>query len=329
MTDEPESLFEKLLNKHEPKSNTYVIASACIAAIILGLTMFLLVRAFQWRAGLAALRAEPGIEILSIKRAGFFKKQLFGLKDPLAPTAESILEKHNIGPHRAIITLTEYHSLNTPYARQREEKRESEFRELKETLMTAVGDFASTLTEQRETDIEKITQMLFDAKFPEEMKTVEIRREDGNWIVEGELYKPILDDFMKEAPGYLVDGELISENLGNRTESRLSSLREEIHATDLSKRNLDGELVNVERIQRLIRDFDKVCDASLLPLPRIRLESNGSLSNREAAILDEILDQIVANDGISKSRFLPSAVETGDKESPAIALRILQIAERN
>ena len=100
----------------EPKSTLYVLVSATVAAIILGMTIFLLVRGFQWRAALADLRAEPGIEILSVERLGFFKKRLLGLRDPLAQTAESILRKNNISPHTAEVILTEYHSLKTPYA---------------------------------------------------------------------------------------------------------------------------------------------------------------------------------------------------------------------
>ena len=104
----------------EPKSTLYVAGSACLAAAILGLTLFLLVRGFQWRGALADLRAEPGIDILSVERVGFFKKRLLGLRDPLAPTAESILQKHDIGPHSSEVVLTEYHSLNTVYTIERE-----------------------------------------------------------------------------------------------------------------------------------------------------------------------------------------------------------------
>ncbi|MDF1862977.1 MAG: hypothetical protein P1U87_22360, partial [Verrucomicrobiales bacterium] len=71
-------------NAEESKSTLYVVTSACLAAIVLGFTVFLLIRGFQWRGALAELRTEPGIEILSVERVGFFKKRLRGLRDPLA-----------------------------------------------------------------------------------------------------------------------------------------------------------------------------------------------------------------------------------------------------
>jgi hypothetical protein len=101
-----------------PKSTMYVVTSALVAAAIFGFTVSMLMRGFQWRGDLAELRAEPEIEILSIERVGFFKKRLRG---PLAPTAESILLKRNTGPHTSDVILTEYHSPNTPYAKQRTE----------------------------------------------------------------------------------------------------------------------------------------------------------------------------------------------------------------
>lgn len=99
-----------------PRSTLYVLGASIMAALTLGLTFFLLVRGFQWRGALADLRAEPGIEILSVERAGFFKKRLLGLRDPLAPPADDFLRKHNLGPRAAELVLTEYHSLNTAYA---------------------------------------------------------------------------------------------------------------------------------------------------------------------------------------------------------------------
>jgi hypothetical protein len=61
-----------------PRSTLYIFGSAVMAALVLGITLFLLVRGFQWRGALADLRAEPGIEILSIERVGFFKRDSSG-----------------------------------------------------------------------------------------------------------------------------------------------------------------------------------------------------------------------------------------------------------
>ncbi|MDF1656569.1 MAG: hypothetical protein P1U58_03085, partial [Verrucomicrobiales bacterium] len=192
-----------------PKHSTrYIAFSACLAAVVLGFTLFLLIRGFQWRGALSDLRAEPGIEILSVERVGFFKKRLRGLRDPLAPPAENYLRKHNIGAHSVDIALAEYHSLNTPYAVERDEKRVDDVKKIRDDLVKTVGGFAADLKEKREQDLEKITQMLFEARFPEAMKTVNLRWRDDAWYVEGELYAPDREVFLAESPQYIVEGDL-------------------------------------------------------------------------------------------------------------------------
>ncbi len=292
------------------KSTTYVIGSACLAALILGMTVFLLVRGFQWRGALADLRSEPGIEILSVERLGFFKKRLRGLKDPLAPTAESILIKHNIGPHSAEVLLTEYHSLNTPYALARTEKEQARFNDLKSSLTTALGEFAKSMTAKREADLEKITQMLFEARFPEAMESVDIEWNDGEWILKGELYAPARANLLEEAPTYLVEGELNIENLVDLTESRGSSLREQIQSTNLLAKDIDGNLAHTDRIARLLKDYDEVCKHSDLTLPRFRLEAGTSDRREMQKSLDAIRKQLAANASVEAKRFLLDSIKT-------------------
>ena len=166
----------------ESRSTLYVLGSATMAAMVLGLTFFLLVRGFQWRAALAALRAEPGIEILSVERVGFFKKRLLGLRDPLAPTAESILTKHNIGHHTAEVILTEFHSLNTPYATKREEAEAARFDELRTAVARhderyyreakpEISDFEYDALKQELADLEKQFPQFASAESPTQRKT--------------------------------------------------------------------------------------------------------------------------------------------------------------
>jgi hypothetical protein len=297
----------------EPKSTLYVFVSATTAAVILGFTIFMLVRGFQWRAALADLRTEPGIEILSVERLGFFKKRLLGLRDPLAPPAESILRKNNIGPHTAEVILTEYHSLNTPYALDREKAEQARFDDLRQSVLAAVGQFAATTTAKREADLERITQMLFQARFPEPMKTVALEWREGNWYARGELYAPAREAFVRESPAYIVEGELKFDHLVNLTESRTSAIRADLDATDLFTVDLDGGYVHIDRMRRLAADYDIVCRESGLPKPRFQLEI---LTADLAGVVHQIAavkKGLTSPGGIPADRFLPDLA----KELPA------------
>ncbi len=310
----------------EPRSTLYVLGSATMAALVLGLTFFLLVRGFQWRAALADLRAQPGIEILSVERAGFFKKRLLGLRDPLAPLAEGILLKHNIGPHSAEVVLTEYHSLNTPYATQREAAEAARFESLREAVLTAVGQFAAAATKQREADLEKITQMLFETRFPEAMKTVDIEWKDGAWYAHGELYAPEREVFVAEAPAYLVEGGLDFGGLVDLTAARTSTLRQQIESPDLLAVDLDEQPVHLERMVRLVRDYDGVCRRSGLPLPRLQLELVAADPAPSLARLAAIKASLSGPDKIPSERFLPDLVEpAGAGTAPRASLQLVPL----
>ncbi|MEM1444366.1 MAG: hypothetical protein AAGF67_18620 [Verrucomicrobiota bacterium] len=301
-------------------STLYIVSSATLAAVILGLALFLVIRGFQWRAALADFRAEPGIEILSVERVGFFKKRLRGLRDPLAPTAESYLRKHHIGPHAAEVILTEFHSLNTPYALQRQENRDAEIKEIRDELIATVGAFAEDLKAQREEDMEKITQMLFEARFPEEMKTVGIRWQDGAWMIEGELYAPERKTFVAESPAYIIEGNLDFSGLVNLTEKKMKSLRSDIESTNLLETDFDGNLVHLERVTRLLLDFDSVCERSREPLPTLQLV----FTDLETEHRSSILNLISFHEAIDKGRFLPdSALANSNSEVETAHLKLV------
>lgn len=308
------------------KSAPYVFASATIAAIILGLTIFLLIRGFQWRSALADLRAEPGIEILSVERAGFFKKRLLGLRDPLAPTAESILRKNNIAPHSVAVVLTEYHSLNTSYALEREKKEQARFDDLRQSVLMAVGKFAATTMAKRESDLVRITRMLFQARFPEAMKTVALDYEDGVWHAKGELYGPARKIFVEESPAFLVEGELKFDRLVNLTESRTSSIRADLASSNLFTVDLDGNYVHLERSRRLIADYDTVCRLSGLPAPRLQLEITSSDVGSIVHQIAAVKRGLTAPGGIAGERFLTDvAREAPAGESTKAFLRIVPL----
>ncbi|MAS91784.1 MAG: hypothetical protein CMO55_01205 [Verrucomicrobiales bacterium] len=308
----------------EPRSLLYVASSATIAAVILGLTIFLLLRGFQWRGALADLRAEPGIEILSVERSGFFKKRLLGLRDPLAPSAESILLKHNIGPHAAEVVLTEYHSLNTKYAEQRADNQDAHVERAKEEFLKALSEFTESVNKKREADLEKITQMLFEARFPKAMETVDIEWKGGSWFVKGELYGPEHETFVEAAPEYIVEGELDFSHLKNLTETLGSSLRHQIESPNLLSKDLDGNLVHLDRIARLLTDYDEVAKKSNIPLPRIQLEVAGASLKELSLELDFIREQLTGYPHIKPDRFYPDLpLEAAGSEESTVHLKLI------
>jgi len=309
----------------------YIGASATLAAVILVFTLFLLIRGFQWRAALADLRAEPGIEILSIERSGFFKKRLLGLKDPLAPSPETFLRKHNIGPRSFELILTEYHSLNTPYEIQRKESDEASVEKLKESLIEAVAAYTEKMQKQREEDLEKITQMLFDTKFPEEMKSVDIEWRDGRWMVAGELFEPVHSGFVEAAPAALLEGEIDFSELTNLTETRTASLGEQISSTNLLTTDLDGEFTHVDQVIRLLADYDEVCEISRIPAPRLRLEIVSPDERQEDLRIASLWKELTVDGEIDPKRFeetlmiLPESSEEGTPETDRDLLAFLKI----
>lgn len=312
------------LEPREPRSALYVLGSATMAAAVLGLTVFLLVRGFQWRAALAALRAEPGIEILSVERVGFFKKRLLGLRDPLAPSAESILRGHDIGPRSAEVVLAEYHSLNTPYAKQREEAAAAKFDGLRDSVLKAVGEFAGAATKKREEDLEKITRMLFETRFPEEMKSVGLEWRDGAWFAKGELYAPRRERFVSAAPACVVEGTVDFSGLVDLTAARTSILRGQIEDPDLFSVDLDGQPVHLDRMIRLVRDYDEVCARSDLPEPRLQLELVASDPAAAAERLAAIRTALTGPGHLPPERFLADLARPGeDGKAPRASLRLV------
>lgn len=304
------------------RSTLYVILSAALAAFVIGLTLFLLVRGFQWRAALADLRAEPGIEILSTERVGFFKKRLRGLRDPLAPSAESILSRHSIGPWSCELALAEYHSLNTAYAAQRSAEESARYEGLRDSLIMAVGEHADRLAKQREADLEKITQMLFEARFPEAMKSVDIHWRDGTWFVQGELYAPEREAFIEASPDYIVSGNLDYSDLIDLTATRGTALREDIESTNLLTTDPDGNLAHLDRVKRLVADYDEVCVRSGLPQPALRLELHGPPSPKAA----EVKTALTGSNGLNAARFLPDATLPNAAPQPAAKLALVLAA---
>ena len=308
----------------EPRPLLYVSISATVAALILGMTVFLLVRGFQWRAALADLRAEPGIEILSTERFAFFKKRLLGLRDPLAPKVEAILRKHNIGPNSYELHLTEYHSLNTPYSVEREIAQQNEIDEIRSTMVDALTEFSLSLTKTREADLEKITQMLFEARFPMAMQSVDLDWKDGAWYVTGELFGPDHQAFIDTAPEYIVEGDLDFSGLKNLTETLGSSLQKLIETPNLLAEDLDGNLVHLDRMARLVADFDTMAERSDILPPKLQLEVENAKLSDVSLELEFIRESLLSHAHIDEERFYPDfATEPKSGDAPSIHLKLI------
>jgi OOP family OmpA-OmpF porin len=75
-----------------------VMAIAAIVLLAIGVWMFFTLRArSRWNGYVNALRAEPGLVVLSTGSAGG-KYVVTGLRDPLAPDPATLLPSHNLGP---------------------------------------------------------------------------------------------------------------------------------------------------------------------------------------------------------------------------------------
>tara|TARA_R110000850_G_scaffold66959_36_gene148667 strand:- start:583 stop:1560 length:978 start_codon:yes stop_codon:yes gene_type:complete len=314
---------EKQRNR-ESRSAGYIIGSSFLAALMLGLTAFFLISGYQWRNALTDLRAEPGVEVIKVERIGFIKRRLLGLRDPLAPSIENILSRNGIAPHTVEIALTEYHSLNTTYALRREQEARDHSDLLQDALSKAVGKFAEAVNAKRDEDIEQMTRMLLDAKYPETMQKVNLQWHKGNWNAQGELYAPELETFASEAPSYILEGNLNLGELVDLTHRRCSALENDIGSTNLLSTDLDGNLVHIERMSRLVSEYDKVCELSDLSQPPLRLEIHAANPQAIHSRTEDIRNSLTLPDRIDSARFVLDAIVHDYSDSgPAVYLKLL------
>lgn len=317
--DKAHKLRDWLKAVKERRTGFQLIAVASGCALVLVFVLFLMVQNYQWQNAIAQIRSEPGIEILSVESAGLFRKRIVGLRDPLAKNVSEILAKNRIDPAKVEIFLTEYHSLNTPFAKQRKEQSDTNTTALRNSLVKAVGEFMENTDSKREEDLEMITRRLFDIRFPEEMKTVELECKNRVWHVKGELLEPAYSQFKAEAPKLIFNGKLHFDKLKNLTEIKTSSLRKGIESLDLFARSQeDGSLVYLPRIQRLISDYDAVCEASKIPLPALQiLIRTDDLSDHKKDI-ETIKTTLEELNTVTSRRFFPQCTTVPDKKNPEI-----------
>ena len=213
------------------------IAFAFLVAAILGLVAWNLHCAHDWSRVEAALRSEPGIEVLLVEDIGFHKRKVSGLRDPLARDPKEILEE--VGGHHGKVefAMPPFHSLDTPFAEQRENERSlahsSELTAQRRQFATELANLESATELAREQDQIALTPRLFSCRFPTAGK-VALKRAGNIWQLTGEAEEPLYSEIVRHAPGLPLSGTLETSGLINATIGRTQLLLEKIEATAVS-----------------------------------------------------------------------------------------------
>ncbi len=295
-----------------------------LGALALGFTTFTLIKGFQWRAAIAELRAEPGIEIMNVRSVGLLKKQVTGLRDPLAPNPYKIFENHNIPPAQVDLKLAEYHSLNTPYGRQREEQRSKELLELRGKVIGVVGALSEENRKLREDELGKISQLLLEIRFPEAMKKLNLRYDDGIWYADGQLLANEYSDFKQEASKFILNGAVDLENIGNYTQARNEMLVKGIQSPNLLDKDYSGEPAHIPRLARLIKEYDELCFKSGITPGRLKLILTSKSPEKIEGDLHKIADKLTDAAQLSQTRLriMPTQPGKGDEAKDTLKIEI-------
>jgi|GEM_PF-676363 len=302
-----QSSVKRFLASARHLSPVTVTAVATTAALVLGLSLYSLVRSAQWRAAIADLRTEPGIALLDVSSARPFRRQLTGLRDPLAPTVEEILVRHGLGAGAARLFFTEFHSLHTAYAEERRKQSEAEVRDLHDSLLTVVGEFAKEAERRSAEDLEKLTRAVLEARFPVEMKSVDVRFRGRRWQFRGGLYEPEHSLFTAEAPAFLVRGERNFTGLANLTEIESARLVDAIESADLFQRDDFGRFVHLPRLARLLGELDALYVRSRMPPPRLQITYSTTASGETDSRrwIGPVRERLISEANLAPVRFLP------------------------
>lgn len=295
-----------------------------IGAVVLGIGIFWLIRSVQWRAALSDLRAEPGIQVMSIRSLGPFKKQVIGMRDPLAPNPHKILQKHNIASRRVDFQLAEYHSLNTPYGRKREQQRQAELLDLRGKVIEVVGTLSEENRTLRENELGKISQLMLEMRFPEAMRKLNLQYDDGVWHADGQLLTNEYMEFKSQAPKFILNGAVDLDNIGNYTQAKSQALISGIQSANLLDKDYAGEPAHVPRLARLIREYDALCVKSGLSPGRIKLvitsNNPNELDERVHVIADKLTE--VAKLDQTRIRLIPPLPVRGKKVEDRLSVEI-------
>jgi hypothetical protein len=151
------------------------------------------------------------------------------------------------------------------------------------------------------------------------MKTVDLEWKEGDWYAKGELYAPEREVFVKEAPAYVVEGGLDFDQLVDLTASRTSTLRQQIESPDLFAVDLDDQPVHLDRMVRLVKDYDEVCERSGLNKPRLQLELVAADPAPAMERLTAIKKSLLGPARLPEERFLADLATPGEAGTPAKA----------
>jgi len=293
-----------------------------LGALVLGGAIMFFIRGFQWRSALAELRAEPGIQIMSVRSVGLLKKRVTGLRDPLAPNPYKILQDHNIPPGQVDLQLTEYHSLNTPYGRQREEQRTRELLELRGKVIGVVGTLSEENRKLREDELGRISQLLLEIRFPEAMKKLNLQYNDGVWHADGQLLANEYSDFKQEASKYILNGAVDLDNIRNYTQARSDLLIRGIQSANLLDKDYAGEPAHIPRLARLIKEYDDLCVKSGVTPGRLKLILTAKFPETSQGEANKIADKLTDAAQLSETRIRMMPPQTNKDEKMEDTLKI-------
>lgn len=317
------SWLSRFLN-HRLVANLSVATLGGLGALVLGVGIFLLIRGVQWRAALSDLRAEPGIQVMTVRSIGPLQKQVIGLRDPLAPNPHKILQRHNIAPGRVDFQLAEYHSLNTPYGRKRQEEQERDLLELRGKVIEVAGTLSEENRKLREDELGRISQILLEMRFPEAMKKLNLQYDDGVWHADGQLLANEYEDFKAIAPKYILNGAVDLDNIGNYTQAKSEALIAGIQSANLLDLDYAGEPAHVPRLARLIREYDALCVKSGTSPGRIKLvlESNDpdGVVEKVHEIADKLTDVALLEQ--TRIRLIPPLPVKGKEVTDRLTVQI-------
>jgi len=79
--------------------------------------------------------------------------------------------------------------------------------------------------------------------------------------------------------------------------------------------DLDGELVHIERVKRLVSTYDEVCRISDIPRPRLQLDVIGFSEN----LIRKVKLRLTDADHMSPARFLPDQSDQASSREKAFA----------
>jgi hypothetical protein len=156
------------------------------------------------------------------------------------------------------------------------------------------------------------------------MKKLNLQYNDEIWYADGELLANEYEDFKAQAPKYILNGKVDFDNIGNYTQAKSEALIVGIETPNLLDKDYSGEPAHVQRLARLIREFDALCAESGLAKRRIRLvvESNDPAAiDRDAnRIADKLTDAAQLSE--TRIRLIPAIPVKGKKVEDRLSVEI-------